>query len=102
MPGREPRGAPACTAGRVCTIRATSRFISADTAIATARNDLPVPAGPMAKTMSCLRIASTYRFWPGVFGVIHFFRDGTARSEERRVGKEGGAGASCDRERAEG
>src|SRR5439155_1548724 len=69
---------PASTAGRVSTIRATSRFISAETAIPTARNDLPVPAGPMAKTMSCLRIASTYRFWPGVFGVIHFFRDGTA------------------------
>src|SRR5437016_4631203 len=46
--------------------------------MATARNDLPVPAGPMAKTMSCFRIASTYRFWPGVFGVIHFLRDGTA------------------------
>jgi len=47
------------TAGRVSTMRATSRLVSADTAIATARNDLPVPAGPMAKTMSWLRIAST-------------------------------------------
>src|SRR5436309_1026298 len=77
-PGRKPRRSPASTAGRVSTIRATSRFISAETAMATARNDLPVPAGPIAKTMSCFRIASTYRFWPGVFGVIHFFRDGTA------------------------
>src|SRR3989475_584579 len=46
--------------------------------MATARNDLPVPAGPMAKTMSCFRIASTYRFWPGFFGLLHFCRDGTA------------------------
>jgi len=28
-----------------------------------------VPAGPMAKTMSCARMASTYRFWPMLFGI---------------------------------
>jgi hypothetical protein len=33
-------------------MRATSRFMSAATAMATARNDLPVPAGPIANTMS--------------------------------------------------
>src|SRR5207245_2268945 len=40
-------------------MRATSRFIKAETAIATARNDFPVPAGPIAKAMSLLRMAST-------------------------------------------
>ena len=52
--------------------------MSAATAMATARNDLPVPAGPIAKTMSWLRIASTYRFWLTDLGATHFLREGTA------------------------
>ena len=40
-------------------IRETSRRVMADTAMAIARYDFPVPAGPMAMTTSRLRIAST-------------------------------------------
>ena len=57
----------------------------ADTAITTARNDLPVPAGPMANTMSCERSASTYRFWFSDFGATHFLREGTAIASENTV-----------------
>ena len=31
---------------------------------------MPVPAGPMAKTIVCESMASTYRFWFSVFGRI--------------------------------
>ena len=48
-PGRKPRRSPASTAGRVRMIRLTSLRERAAAAIATARNVLPVPAGPMAK-----------------------------------------------------
>ena len=58
-PGRNPRRSPASTAGRVSTMRCTARVRSATTAIATARYVLPVPAGPMAKVRSWVRIAWT-------------------------------------------
>ena len=62
-PGRKPRRSPASTAGRVRMIRLTSRRDSAATAIAIARNVLPVPAGPMPNVIVSRRIASTYFFW---------------------------------------
>ena len=31
---------------------------------------MPVPAGPMPKTTVCLRMASTYFFWPTVLGLM--------------------------------
>ncbi len=46
----------------------TSLACSALTALAIARYVFPVPAGPIAKTIVCLSIASTYRFWLSVFG----------------------------------
>lgn len=49
-------------------MRLTRLFCRAFTAFAIARYVLPVPAGPMPKTMVCLSIASTYRFWLTVFG----------------------------------
>jgi hypothetical protein len=58
-PGRKPSRSPASTAGRVRTIRLTSRRDRAATAIATARNDLPVPAGPTPTVIVERRIAST-------------------------------------------
>ena len=57
-PGRKPSFSPASTAGRVSTMRAKLFFMSSATAIAMARYVLPVPAGPMPKTMSKLRMAS--------------------------------------------
>src|SRR5215204_1190324 len=62
-PGRKPSRSPASTAGRVRMIRLTSRRDSAATAIAIARNVLPVPAGPMPNVIVSCRIASTYFFW---------------------------------------
>ena len=58
-PGRKPRRSPASTAGRVRMMRLTSRRASAAAAIATARNVLPVPAGPMPNVTVLLRIEST-------------------------------------------
>ena len=58
-PGRKPSRSPASTAGRVSTIRLTSRRDSAATAIATARKDLPVPAGPTLTVIVERLIAST-------------------------------------------
>ena len=49
-------------------IRLTLFAISADTAIATARYVLPVPAGPSPNTMSLCSIASTYFRWLGERG----------------------------------
>ena len=50
-PGRKPSRSPASTAGRVRMIRLTSRRCSAAAASATARNVLPVPAGPIPKVI---------------------------------------------------
>ena len=58
-PGRNPRRSPASTAGRVRMIRLTSRRLSAAAASATARNVLPVPAGPIPNVIVLLRIEST-------------------------------------------
>ncbi len=58
-PGRKPRRSPASTAGRVRMIRLTSWRLSAAAAIATARNVLPVPAGPMPNVIVLRRIEST-------------------------------------------
>ena len=58
-PGRKPSRSPASTAGRVRMMRFTSCRDSAAAAIATARNVLPVPAGPMPKVTVLLRIEST-------------------------------------------
>ena len=48
-PGRKPRRSPASTAGRVRMMRSTCLACSACTAMATASQDLPVPAGPDAE-----------------------------------------------------
>ncbi|CAB4790613.1 unannotated protein [freshwater metagenome] len=50
----------------------TSLVWSACTAIATASQLLPVPAGPIPNVMTFWRIASTYRFWPAVLGRTGF------------------------------
>src|SRR3954463_16446406 len=55
-PGRKPSRSPASTAGRVRMIRLTSRRLSAAAAIATARNVLPVPAGPIPNVTVLLRM----------------------------------------------
>ncbi|MNL78406.1 hypothetical protein D3C87_2047820 [compost metagenome] len=48
-PGRKPRFSPASTAGRVRMIRLTRLSLRAETAMATAKKLLPVPAGPRPK-----------------------------------------------------
>ncbi len=58
-PGRKPSFSPASTAGRDSTIRDTSRFLSARTAMTIARNVLPVPAGPIANDSVLAAIAAT-------------------------------------------
>ena len=55
---QEASRSPASTAGRVSTIRLTSRRDSAATAMATARNDA-VPAGPTPTVIVERRMAST-------------------------------------------
>ena len=57
-PGRNPSRSPASTAGRVRMIRCTCLACSACTAIATASQDLPVPAGPMPNVMTFSAMAS--------------------------------------------
>ncbi len=74
-PGRKPSRSPASTAGRTRTILLTSLRRRHPTAIAIARNVFPVPAGPTPKTMSNSRMASRYRFWATLLGVIVRFRD---------------------------
>ena len=59
-PGKKPSFSPASTAGRDSTMRETSRFFSARTAMTIARNVLPVPAGPMPN-VSVLRRRSRRR-----------------------------------------
>ena len=58
-PGRKPTRSPASTSGRVSTMRSTCPAFSARTAMATASQLLPVPAGPMAKVMIPSATAST-------------------------------------------
>ncbi len=58
-PGRKPRRSPASTAGLVRMMRLTSPRLSAAAASATARNVLPVPAGPIPKVTVLRRIEST-------------------------------------------
>ena len=50
-------------------IRSTSLFWKAVIAMAMARKVLPVPAGPLAKTIRLWRMASIYFFWPMVLGL---------------------------------
>ncbi len=54
-PGRKPSRSPASTAGRVRMMRSTSLACSACTAMATASQLLPVPAGPRPKVMMLSR-----------------------------------------------
>ena len=68
-PGRKPRRSPASTAGRQRMMRLIDFSASAAAPAATARNVLPVPAGPMAKTMSFSWIACRYIFWARLRGV---------------------------------
>ena len=56
--GQEPSRSPASTAGRVRMIRLTWWACRAWTARATARYDLPVPAGPMPKVTMLGAMAS--------------------------------------------
>src|ERR1700681_4473567 len=66
--GSNRRRSPASTAGLVRMIRSASRAWSAWTASATAKYDLPVPAGPMPKVTTLVAMASVYRFCPAVLG----------------------------------
>ena len=70
VPGRKPNFSPASTAGRVRIMRLTCLACSACTALAMAKYVLPVPAGPRPNTMVFWSMASTYSFWPRVFGRI--------------------------------
>ena len=56
-------------AGLVNIILDTSSFLKAVIAIAIARYVLPVPAGPIPNVIILFLIASTYCFWPNVFGL---------------------------------
>src|ERR687891_3021870 len=85
-PGRKPSRSPASTAGRVRTIRFTSRRDSAATAIARARTDLPVPAGPIPTVIVSERMASTYRFWFTVLGATFRPRWRHTTSSRMRLG----------------
>ena len=67
-PGRNPRCSPASTAGRTRTIFLIRPRRKSETAIATARYVLPVPAGPMQKTSSFSRRAFMYRACPSERG----------------------------------
>src|SRR5437016_4109022 len=67
-PGRNPRRSPASTAGRVRMMRLNCLACRLCTPSATARYDLPVPAGPIPKVITLRAIASTYGLWPLVFG----------------------------------
>src|SRR3989304_1201139 len=67
-PGKARPRPPASTAGRVRMIRLTSRLRWAETAIAIARYVLPVPAGPIPRTMSWGRVAPIYRLSPRPLG----------------------------------
>ena len=49
-------------------MRATSRFLSARTAMTIARNVFPVPAGPIAKVSVLAAIVATSARWPAVLG----------------------------------
>jgi hypothetical protein len=51
-------------------MRAKLFFMSSATAIAIAKYVLPVPAGPIPKTMSKLRMVSMYSFCAMLFGVM--------------------------------
>ncbi len=74
-PGRKPSFSPASTAGRARTILLICFFLSIETAIATARYVLPVPAGPIQKVRSLASIVSIYFSCPLVDGSITFFRE---------------------------
>src|SRR3990172_4655146 len=74
-PGRKPSFSPASTAGRARTIRLTSFRRRKPTAIAMARKVLPVPAGPIPKTMSQSRMASRYFFCATLLGVMILLRE---------------------------
>jgi hypothetical protein len=67
-------------------MRFTSRRDSAATAIATARNDLPVPAGPTPTVIVERLMASTYRFWFTVFGATFRPRWRQTTSSRMRLG----------------
>src|SRR5712691_2173750 len=67
-PGRNPKRSPASTAGRVRMMRLNCLACRLCTPSATARYDLPVPAGPIPKVITLRAIASTYCFWPLVLG----------------------------------
>jgi hypothetical protein len=56
-PGKKPRLSPASTAGRASTTFVTCLLFNAEIANATARYVFPVPAGPIAKTISLFIIA---------------------------------------------
>ena len=73
-PWQKPSFSPASIAGLVNMILSISLFNKALTAITIAKYVFPVPAGPIAKTISDLLIASMYSFWPIVFTFIFFPR----------------------------
>ena len=63
-------------------IRFTCFESSAETAMATARYVLPVPPGPMAKTIRAFRALRCSRFWLGLFGVTLFLPNTRVRVGE--------------------
>ena len=56
----KPKFSPASTAGLDKIILSISLFFNIATAFATAKKDLPVPAGPISKTKSNSSIAFKY------------------------------------------
>jgi len=69
-PGRKPSFSPASTAGRAMMMRFTFFCMSDAAAMAMARYVLPVPAGPMPKIKSWVRMASTYSRCARLLGKI--------------------------------
>ena len=56
VPGKNPRSSSALTAGLVTTILSTEPSLNCFIAVCTANSVLPVPAGPMPKTMFSLSL----------------------------------------------
>ena len=64
--------------------------------MAIARYDFPCRRGLMLTTTSWLRMASTYRFWLRVFGVICFLRDGTGIASRKMLLRSASASSAED------
>jgi hypothetical protein len=65
-------------------MRLMAAALSRATAWQTARYVLPVPAGPMGKTLWLFRTASRYFFCPSVFALMGFPRAVVQMTSEKR------------------